>query len=90
MIHRSIWIARDEAIMDVQEQNHVERYPEDEYIYGQLHIFYEKPCEKRNGIWIGARDMDHKASNYMFPEIKCGMCVEFKGEIITEEEHDRT
>ena len=74
-----LWIARDNAIIPDDMEHFIERYPEKEIEYAKLHIFYDKPIWVGNyfgGSWQCAREMC-EISNYMFPEIKMGQCVEF-------------
>ena len=74
-----LWIARDNAIIPDDMEHFIERHPEKEIEYAKLHIFYDKPIWVGNyfgGSWQCAREMC-EISNYMFPEIKMGQCVEF-------------
>ena len=70
-----LWIARDNAIIPDDMEHCIERHPEKEIEYANLHIFYEKPIWEY-GSWQYAREMC-EIPNYMFPEIKIGQCVEF-------------
>ena len=70
-----IWIARDEAVVPEDMGHYIERHPEEKIRYSKLHIFYDKPIWCGFSIWGGARQFE--ISNYMFPEIQCGECVEF-------------
>lgn len=73
-----IWIARDNSIIPDDKVHYIERHPEDEIYYTKLNIFYDKPIWQGNR-WTCAREMtENKVKNYMFPEIKCGECVEFE------------
>ena len=69
------WIARDNPIIPEDMEHFVEEYPEKAIIYTKLHIFYDKPIWNGES-WECARKMC-KIENYMFPEIKCGECIEF-------------
>lgn len=74
--NKSIWIARDEAIIPDDMEHFIERHPEKRYEYAKLHIFYDTP-EWVSDHWQNARDMC-EIPNYMYPEIEEGVCVEFK------------
>ncbi len=73
-----LWIGRDNPIIPEDMEHYIERHPEDEIRYAKLHIFYDKPIWS-NGCWRYSREMC-EVSNYMFPEIKPGECIEFKSE----------
>lgn len=84
-----IWIARDEAHADNEEfdlEHYLERYPEKEYEFGNLHLFYDKPEYRRNwpnpGKWEGGR-IASTIPAYMFPNIKCETCLEFEAPLVT-------
>jgi hypothetical protein len=70
-----LWIARDGANVPEDMEHYIERHPEDEIRYANLHIFYDKPIWKENA-WKCAREMC-EVKNYMFPEVEIGQCVEF-------------
>lgn len=73
---KSIWVARDESKIPDDFVHFVERHPEKEYEFAKLHVFYDTPLW--NGSeWKCARNM-HEIPNYMFPEIKPGICAVFK------------
>ena len=75
-----IFVARDRAIFeDEAQENFIERHPEKETEYGQLHLFYDKPeFNRERGVWECAREAA-PMKNYMFPNIKCEKCVVFEG-----------
>ena len=99
-----IWIARDKAKpKDEREERYLERHPEKEIDFTELHLFYDKPrYDSNNGVWVDGR-VATEIKNYMFPGIKCGECWEFntswgdndipeymhwKGRMITEDNYN--
>lgn len=75
-----IFVARDRAIFEDEYQERiVQRHPEKEVEYGQLHLFYDKPeFNRERGVWECAREAA-PMKNYMFPNIKCEKCAVFEG-----------
>ena len=73
---KSIYIARDNAMVPDDMAHYIERHPEDEIQYAKLHIFYDTPIWNASGYWGCAREMA-EIPNYMFPEVKQGECLEF-------------
>lgn len=75
-----IWIARDLARFndpDFNLWNYLERHPEKEYSFGDLHLFYDKPTfEQGEGMWRCGR-IASDIPSYMFPNIHCGECMTF-------------
>lgn len=81
-----VYIARDKVICEDREElhyieNYVERHPEQEYLFGKLQIFYDKPIII-NGKWSYARVIT-EVESYMFPEIGCEECRVFTCEKTT-------
>ena len=79
-VSMKIYIARDRAVFeDEQQERFIHRHPEKENQYGRLRLFYEKPTfNHQTGVWEQARGAA-EIKNYMFPQIKCEECAEFKG-----------
>ena len=74
-----IWIARDSAKYEDESLRHfVERHPEQEYQFGELHLFYDKPAYTKGQWQYGRTAAD--IPSYMFPLIGCGECLEFDAE----------
>lgn len=78
-----IWIARDLPTTDDEEfdlDHFLRRHPEKEFIYGKLHLFYDKPEFRDYGFgkgeWVCGR-IASDIPSYMFPKIGCGECMEF-------------
>lgn len=74
-----LWVARDEAIVPEEDEHFLEKCPEQEYRWGKLHIFYDRPLlEVVNGVhkWGSARKLV-TIDSYYFPDIKCGCCGVF-------------
>jgi len=78
-----IWIARDNAYSDDKDfdlEHFLERHPESETEFGKLHLFYDKPIFVESSwchyAWEGGR-VSADIPSYMFPNIKCGECLEF-------------
>ena len=79
---KSIYVARDNAVVPEDMVHYIERHPEKEIEFAKLHIFYDTPIWNSNGMscqghWECARQMA-EVPNYMFPEIKQGECLEFQ------------
>lgn len=78
-----IWIARDAAKLDQELEKFVESHPEEEYQFGELHLFYEKPSLVRHFPEIARWEYGRIAAtipSYMFPFIRCKECLEFESE----------
>lgn len=89
-----MWLARDEMYNTMENEHNFERFlnrhPKKKYEFGELKLFYDKPTltydnKKNIRVWSGGREIATLQS-YMYPQVRCGECMEISGGILHNEE----
>ena len=74
---KSLWIARDSAVIPSTVRQLCDAYPEQRRLRTRLTVYYDKPqWDAYQKAWTCAREMAD-IPNYMYPEIAEGQCRRF-------------
>ena len=74
---KSLWIARDSAVVPDSARRLCDEYPEQRRLRTRLAVYYDKPqWDAYRKVWACAREMAD-IPNYMYPEIAEGQCRRF-------------
>jgi len=74
---KSLWIARDAAVVPDSARDLCDEYPEQRRLRTRLAVYYDKPqWDAYRKAWTCAREMA-EIPNYMYPEIAERQCRRF-------------